>query len=75
MDNVYSGHWSTDYNRAKYITMGNKKVNSRVWTDQTPQSTKVPSLHLATYGWLIGKKGGGAPTGSLYRTFVFSVRS
>ena len=25
MDNVYSGHWSTDCNRAKYITMGNKK--------------------------------------------------
>ena len=55
--------------------MSNKKVNLRVATMATHQSAKVPSLHLATYGWLIGKKGGGAPTGSLYRTFVFSVRS
>ena len=29
MDNVYSGHWYTDWNRAKYITMSNKKVNSK----------------------------------------------
>ena len=29
MDNVYSGHWSTDCNRVKYITMSNKKVNCK----------------------------------------------
>ena len=52
MDNVYCGHWSTDYNWAKYITMSNKKVNLRVATMATHQSTKLLSLQLATYGWL-----------------------
>jgi len=45
-----------------------------VATIATHQSAKVPSLHLATYGWLIGKMVGGV-TDIPYRTFVFSVRS
>jgi hypothetical protein len=32
--------------------MSNKKVNLRVATMATHQSAKVPSLQLATYGWL-----------------------
>ena len=59
MDNVYSGHWSTDCNRAKYITMANylslNRKNPVIEEHKIPNKTqpvhpceRAPSSHLYT---------------------------
>ena len=53
MDNVYSGHWSTDCNRAKYITMDNKKVNSNDSAKSKPTTEQNGWLFEISYDVLL----------------------
>ena len=47
MDNVYRGHWSTDCNRVKYITMGNKKGSNYLSLNRKYPVMETTTLNTA----------------------------